>query len=289
MSASVAFIAGGQIHRQWKAARIAGEALGPQATPFGNSGSVFRVAQAECPYYLLSRYGPDQTRTSPAKINSRANIYALKDLGVEMILAWGPGGAITHNIAVGELVILNDFIDQTTRRTGTFFADSPLGFLRQFPVFCPSLRRICGEVLHEMKIVYHGAGTAAVREGPQLETPAEVRMLNTIGAQIVTHAFVPEVFLARELELCYAAVCYIANYAETGSRHRPFVPGGLFGGLTAQSDGDRLAGTVDAMGRIAANVAAAAQSAERTCECDKTMQAHKTKYALSDDWRTWWA
>ena len=67
------------------------------------------------------------------------------------------------------------------------------------------------------------------------------------------------------------------------------MPGGLFGGLTAQSDEDRLAGTVDAMGRIVANVAAAARSAERSCECDKTMQAHRTTYALSDDWHAWWA
>jgi len=140
-----------------------------------------------------------------------------------------------------------------------------------------------------MKIVYHGAGTAAVREGPRLETPAEIRMLNTIGAEIVTHDFAPEVFLARELELCYAAVCYIVNYAETGSRHRPFVPGGLFSGLAPPNSRDRLAGTVGAMGRIAATVAAAVESAERTCECGKTMQTARTKYNLSDDWHAWWA
>ena len=288
MAVSVACIAGEEIHLQWEAGRIAGDDLGPRDTPFGKSGNIFLVSKAECPYYLLSRHQGQTGRTSPAKINTRANIYALKDLGVTMILAWGPGGAITHTIAVGDLAILNDVIDQTTRRVGTFFEDSALGFLRQFPVFCPSLRRICGQVLHEMKIVYHGAGTAAVREGPRLETPAEIRMLNTIGAEIVTHGFAPEVFLARELELCYVAVCYIVNYAETGSRHRPFVPGGLFSGLAPQSNRDRLAGTVGAMGRIAANVAAAAESAGRTCECDKTMLAARTKYHLSDDWHEWW-
>ena len=285
MSISVACIAGQEVYRQWKAGRITAEDLGPHKTPFGDSGNVLLVSEAESPYYLLSRCGIG--RTSPAKINTRANIYALKDLGVTTVLAWGPGGAITHNIAVGDLVILNDVIDQTTQRVGTFFADSPLGFLRQFPVFCPSLRRICGEVLHEMKIVYHGAGTAAVREGPRLETPAEVRMLSAVGAEIVTHAFAPEVFLARELELCYTAVCYIVNYAEIGSRHRPFAPGGLFGGLTTESGRDRLVGTVGAIGRIAANVAAAVESAECTCECDKTMLAGRTKYDLPDDWHEW--
>lgn len=289
MAVSAACIAGEEIRRQWQAGRIAGESLGPHETPFGTSGDVFLVTEGQSKYYLLCRYGPGGTKISPAKINYRANIYALKDLGVEMVLAWGPGGAVTHNIAIGDLVVLNDIIDQTALRASTFFEDSPLGFLRQFPVFCPSLRRICGEVLHDMKIVYHGAGTAAIREGPRLETPAEVRMLNTIGAEIVTHMFAPEVFLARELEMCYAAVCYIVNYAESGSRHRPFVPGGLFGGLTAQSDGDRLAATVGAMGRIAAGVAAAAEATERTCECDKTMLAHKDQYSLSGDWHEWWA
>ena len=288
MSVSVACIAGEEIRRQWQAGRIGGESLGPRETPFGTSGEIFLVTEAPARYYLLCRSAPGGVRTSPAKINYRANIYALKDLGAERVLAWGPGGAITHNIAVGDLVILNDVIDQTAMRVGTFFEDSPLGFLRQFPVFCPSLRRICGEVLHDMKIVYHGAGTAAVREGPRLETPAEVRMLNTVGAEVVTHTFAPEVFLARELELCYAAICYIVSYAESGSRHRPFAPGGLFGGLTAQSNRDRLAGTVGAMGHIAASVAAAAQATERTCECDKTMLAHKVKQSLSDDWHDWW-
>ncbi len=288
MPTSLACIAGEEIHRQWAAGRIAGENLGSRTTPFGDSGELFLVSEGQTSYYLMCRYGPAGVKTAPVKVNTRANIYALRDLGVHHVLGWGPGGAITHNMAVGDLVILNDLIDQTTQRANTFFDELPLGFLRQFPVFCPSLRRLCGEVLHDMKIVYHGAGTAAVRQGPRLETPAEVRMLSTIGAEIVTHAFAPEVFLARELEMCYVALCYIVNYAETGSRHRPFVPGGLFGGLTAQSDGDRLAGTVGAMGHIASKVASATDAVERTCECDKTMLAHKTAYDLSDDWHDWW-
>jgi len=289
MPVSVACLAGEEIQRQWHSGHIAGQSIGSQETPFGPSGEVFLVTEAGTTYYLMCRYGPGGVKTAPAKINYRANLYALKDMGVEMVLAWGSGGAITHNMAVGDLVILNDLVDQTTQRQGTFFEDSPLGFLRQFPVFCPSLRRICGEVLHEMKIVYHGAGTAVVREGPRLETPAEVRMLSALNVEIVTHAFAPEAFLARELELCYAAVCTIVNYAETGSRHRPFVPGGLFGGLAPSSDGDRVAATVRAINRVTANLAALAETTQRSCECDKTQLANKAKYALSDDWHDWWA
>jgi len=287
MAAKIACIAGEEIYRQWHARHVSGKKLGHRDTPFGPSGEIFDVETDGESFYLLSRYGEGLGKTAPHKINNRANLYALKDMGVNFILSWGPGGAITHNIAVGDLVILSDVIDQTHLRTRTFFEESPLGFLREFPVFCPTLRQVVGEVLHSMKLVYHGGGIVAVREGPRLETPAEVRMLGTMGAEIVTHSFVPEVFLAKELQMCYAAVCYIVNYAEMGSRHRPFTPGSLFGGLTHQSETDRIAGTVSAMSQIVRNVAEALSSAEKKCECDQTMAANIKEYNLSEDWRQW--
>ena len=285
MSATIACIAGEEIHRQWDAGRIEGERLGPRPTPFGDSGEVFLVRTDGASYYLLSRHGKGLAKTAPARVRDRANLYALKDLGTECVLAWGPGGAITHNIAVGDLVILSDVIDRTCLRERTFFEDSPLGYLRQFPVFCPHLRRAVGEVLHEMKLIYHGSGTAAVCEGPRLETPAEIRMLGTVGAEVVTHSFVPEVFLSKELELCYAAVCYVVNYAETGSSRRPFAAGTLFGPLSEKSDDQRLAGVVSAMSEIVRKVAAA--EGDRGCECAKTMAAHVRQYDLPEDWRQW--
>lgn len=285
MSTSVACIAGEEIYRQWQTYRTASKSMGPRTTPFGMSGEIFLVEDTKSTYYLLARHGGGLTRPSPRKVDSRANIYALKDLGVQAIIGWGGGGAITHNMAVGDLVVLNDIVDQTHLRGDTFFEDSPLGYLRQFPVFCPSLRRICGEVLHEMKLVYHGAGVAAVTEGPRLETPAEVRMFSAIGAEIVTHTFAPEMFLARELEMCYSAICYIVNYAESGSLRQPFVPGGLFGGLAPASQ--RLTGAVGAMGRIVSAAAAGYESAENTCQCDSTMAANVKIHNLDKDWRKW--
>ncbi|MDY6913392.1 MAG: MTAP family purine nucleoside phosphorylase, partial [Planctomycetota bacterium] len=273
MAVTVACIAGEEITRQWDAGRISGERLSPRETPFGRSGQVLLIEGAGQDFYLMPRYGAEMRKTAPRKINDRANMYALKDLGVQCVLAWGPGGAITHNVAVGDLVVLNDVIDQTYLRRKTFFEDSPLGYLRQFPVFCPTLRRVVSEVLDEMKLVHHETGTAAVREGPRLETPAEVRMLAAVGAEIVTHTFVPEVFLAKELQLCYAAICYVANYAESGKRRRPIAAGNLFGGLTDVTESDRLAGAVTAMSEIVRKVAASLPSAQKNCECDQTMAA----------------
>ena len=286
MPTRIACIAGEEIYRQWDAGRIDGERIGTRSTPFGESGEIFLINSAK-PFYLLPRYGAGLRKTSPGKINSRANMYALKDLGVQHVLAWGPAGAITHNIAVGDMVVLDDVIDRTYLRDQTFFENSPLGFLRQFPVFCPTLRRVANNALASMKLLHRSSGVAAVSEGPRLETPAEVRMLLAIGAEIVTHSFVPEVFLAKELQMCYAAICYIVNYAETGSRHKPFVAGDLFGGLGQTSDTQRLATAIGAMTRIVSNIAAAIEEPRTDCDCDKTMHHHIRQYQLSNDWRTW--
>ncbi len=287
MGATMACIAGEEVYRQWETGGISGQRLGPRNTPFGLSAEIFLVGGTGGEVYLMPRYGADLSKTAPHRVNYRGNLYALKDLGVESILAWGSGGAVTHNIAVGDLVVLDDLIDQTYLRPKTFFEDSPLGFLRQFPVFCPTLRRAVCAVLSEMKLVHQAAGTAAVSEGPRLETPAEVRQLASLGAEVVTHSFVPEVFLARELQMCYAAICYVVNYAETGSHYKPFTPGALFGGLTIQSDGERLAGVVAAMSQIVHNVVAAVAAEGKSCECDKTMAAHIRQYHLPTDWHKW--
>jgi len=289
MSATTACVAGEEIYRQWAAGRIEGERIGPRPTPFGDSGEVFLVEAEDVSYYLLPRCGRGLAKTAPRRINDRANLYALKDLGVERVLAWAPGGAITHTISVGDLVILNDLIDRTYLRTETFFEDSPLGYLREFPVFCPQLGQAVAETLRELKLVYHPTATAAVCEGPRLETPAEIRLLATVGAGVVTHTFVPEVFLARELQLCYAAICYVVNYAETGSRHRPFAPGSLFGAVSVKSESERLAGVVGAMNEIVRSVVVALDGQQRTCDCAKTMAAHIEQYDLPNDWRQWFA
>ena len=114
-------------------------------------------------------------------------------------------------------------------------------------------------------------------------------MLAAVRAEVVTHTFVPEVFLAKELQLCYVGICYVVNYAETGSRHRPFVGGDLFGGLAGDSDDGRLAGAVGAMSHIVAAVAAAVDRRADTCECHNTLAGYAKMYNLPEDWRAWFA
>lgn len=286
MNVSVACIAGEEVYRQWQTGKISGKTLPPRSTPFGLSAEIFQAQSDQAGYYLLPRHGLGMSKTSPGRVNHRANLYALKELGVRVILAWGPGAAVRHSIAVGDLVILSDVIDWAGH-AATFFEDSPLGFIRQMPVFCPNLAHLVHQALGNSKLSCHNVGTAAVMPGPRFETPAEVRMLGTMGADVVTHYFAPDVFLAKELEMCYAAVCYVVNYAETGSRHRPFATGDLFGGLTQRTDVQRLAAALSAMGPVIETVAQ--QVAQRTsdCECYHTMDVFRKRFPLSDDWREW--
>lgn len=289
MDVRFACIAGGEIYRQWGSICSQGRRIAPRSTPFGDSSEMFLVDDRDYPYYLLPRHGTGMRKKAPRNINSRANLFALKDMGVEDILAWGPGGAITHDVAVGDLIILSDVVDRTTQREGTFFEESPLGFLRQFPVFCPALRHVAAEVLHELGLHYHDGGAAAVSEGPRIETRSEIRILAHVGVDYVTHTFVPEVFLAKELQMCYAAILYVVNYAETGSRHRPFASGGLFGGLTEIDEAQRLARALGSMGAIVDKMAQAAGADSRRCGCDQPMAGQIDAYDLSGDWRTWFA
>ena len=153
-------------------------------------------------------------------------------------------------------------------------------------LFIDGVRRIVGEVLHDIRLIYHGAGTAAITEGPRFETPAEVRALATLGAEIVTHTFAPEMFLARELQMCYAAMCYVTNYAEAGSQQPP-LGGALFESMKPQTGTDRLAGVVESLGQIISNVAQAALESSTTCTCDQTQSQHIEQYGLPDDWHQW--
>jgi len=287
MSVTLACMAGGPLSQALEAAQPNVRQLEPAHTPFGESEAVFLVEAEPAAFYLVPRRPPGRPRLTPSAFNCRATLYALKDLGVQAVLSWSAAGAITHNLAIGQIVIPDDVIDLTWQRANTFFPRFGLGLLRQFPVFCPALRGALAEVLGERKLSCHASGTAAVTEGPRLETPAEIRMLASFGAALVTHNLVPEVFLAKELQLCLAGGCYLVNYAETGSRHRPFITGDLFGGLTEASRDDRLDRARQALLDILRRLAAKLASAEPACQCRRTMAAQAEKYNLPDDWHQW--
>jgi 5'-methylthioadenosine phosphorylase len=283
---ALAIIGGSEAHRLLAKKNIVGERLGTRKTPFGTSQSILRVEKDGLGYFFMPRHGEHGYETSAPFVNYRANIYALKELGVGSIIAWSGPGAIRESLKVGQFVIPDDLIDQTHRHPQTFFENKGAGFIRQFPVFCPTLRGVLENALKGLRIPFDSVGTYVCTEGPRLETPAEIRMFRQAGADLVGMTLCPEVFLAKELEMCYAAVCYVTNYAE-GVKKTDFAPGKLFEGL-ANAD-ERAAGR-DAVGHfpdIIDEVAAGIAGAKRVCVCDKAMSRYVQTGRLEKDWKKW--
>jgi 5'-methylthioadenosine phosphorylase len=149
----------------------------------------------------------------PHNINYRANIWALYTLGVERVLVTDVVGAINLKYNLGDLVVPLDFIDLTKSRDHTFYDDSPVTHIDVSVPYCPDLSanllKAAGETTTR---VWHNAVYLCV-EGPRYETPAETRMFRRLGCDIVGMTGIPELVLARELEMCYTSLCLVTNMA----------------------------------------------------------------------------
>ena len=143
----------------------------------------------------------------PHKINFRANIDALKNVGVTKIIATNSVGSMNLEMPPGSFVIPDDFLDFSQNREKTYFEDKVVHVDVTEP-YCPSLR----DVLAKSGNVILG-GTYVCTEGPRFETPAEIKMFKMLGGDLVGMTGLPEVTLAREREICYNSICIVSNYA----------------------------------------------------------------------------
>ena len=143
----------------------------------------------------------------PHKINYRANMDALKKVGVNKIIATNSVGSMNENMPPGSFVIPDDFIDFSQNRVKTFYEDNVV-HVDVTEAYCPNL----AQVLDASGDVMLGA-TYVCTEGPRFETPAEIKMFKMLGGDLVGMTGLPEVTLAREREMCYSSVCIVSNYA----------------------------------------------------------------------------
>lgn len=260
------------------------ERLGSTLTPFGVSQPVFRCKTRFGEFYFLSRHGETGYERTPSYVNYRANLYALKDLGVRAIVSWSETRAISHNFTIGQYVVVDDLVDETVSRQQTFFEDRGLGHLRQWPVFCPSLRQALARSLSALGAEFENRGVYVCVEGPRHETPAETRKYAVYGGELLGQALVPEVFLARELQMCYASLCYVARYAEDGTNYRPFEDGRT---LPEEVERQRAMSAVERIPRLLEVFSRVLPETPAICDCDATMTAHIIRGELGSDWRTW--
>ncbi|SES91379.1 methylthioadenosine phosphorylase [Methanococcoides vulcani] len=177
-------------------------------TPYGDVG-VYIIELNDKTIAIVPRHSGAVEHVPPHMINYRANIWAIKELGVEKIIATNSVGTMKgHNI--GSFVIPDDFIDLTKSRISTFYDKNTIHVDMTEP-YCPQISKCLMDTL-EKKGLDYTRGTYVCTEGPRFETRAEIKMMSMIG-DIVGMTGLPEVVLARELELCYASICTITNQA----------------------------------------------------------------------------
>jgi 5'-methylthioinosine phosphorylase len=182
-------------------------------TPYGEpSAPLIFGEMAGHEVVFLPRHGAGHT-IPPHKVNYRANLWSLKESGVEQVIAINAVGGIRPDMTPGKLVLPNQIIDYTWSRINTFFEEglTHVTHIDFTEPYCEELRKtllMCGE---EAGVALIGDGTYAATQGPRLETSAEINKLEKDGCDLVGMTGMPEAALARELELCYACVAVVAN------------------------------------------------------------------------------
>jgi len=190
-------------------------------TPFGPPSDKIVVGKLEgVNVAFLPRHGRGH-RIPPTDVPFRANIYALKSLGVERIIAINSVGSLKADLKPGELLIPDQLIDRTRSRVNTFFRESIAVHIPFADPFCPVLSRVVYEAAQKAGATVHKGGTYVVMEGPAFSTRAESRLHRSWGADVIGMTALPEAKLAREAEICYAVIACITDY---DSWHEGFEP-----------------------------------------------------------------
>jgi len=161
---------------------------------------------------FLPRHGLGHS-VPPHRVNYRGSIYALHRLGVERIVATNAVGAINMDFRPGDLVVPHDLVDFSKQRPSTFYDDAPVTHVDFSQPYCPEVRAVLIQKAKEAVLAVREQAVYVCTEGPRFETPAEIRMFRALGCDIVGMTGVPEAVLARELGMCYAALCFVSNMA----------------------------------------------------------------------------
>lgn len=211
-------------------------------TPFGSHSGPIRVIEWHgLQIATLARHGPGHL-LNPTHVPFRANIYALKSLGVTHILAGGAVGSLREEIRPRDLVIVDQVIDKTHRRHATFFDDLAVHVEFAEP-FCPALRGLLCRAAEAIGGRVHPRGTYVCMEGPAFSSVAESRMHQAWGGDLIGMTCMPEAKLAREAEIAYAMVALATDY----DCWRPHEPGTSKQALLEEILGHLKAATANAV------------------------------------------
>lgn len=181
-------------------------------TPFGAPSDAYFVGELDgVRVVFLPRHGRGH-RLLPSELNFRANIYGLKKLGVEWLIAVSAVGSLKQEIAPGHLVVPDQFIDRTRGRISTFFGRGIVAHVSFADPTCDTLAQLLAAVGRELGATIHQGGTYVCMEGPQFSTRAESFLYRSWGADVIGMTNLQEAKLAREAEICFATLALATDY-----------------------------------------------------------------------------
>jgi 5'-methylthioadenosine phosphorylase len=237
-------------------------------TPFGPpSGPVVIGTFGNRRIAFVNRHGEGH-KLPPGEVPFAANLFALKHFGVHAVVASGAVGSLQAKIAPGDLVIVDQFIDKTFKRTNTFFGGYGAVHCEMAEPCCGRLRKALSHVAIGLDIRTHTSGTYVCMEGPQFSTRAESRMHRTWGADLIGMTALPEAKLAREAQMCYALVALASDY-DAWREHDPAKPKQA---LLEEIMGNLQKATDNCLSLIRALLASEEKLVDESCACRRSLE-----------------
>ena len=181
-------------------------------TPYGPpSDSVFLATVAGRKVAFLPRHGRRHT-IPPHRINYRANVWALRSLGVKAVISPCAAGSLQLHVEPGHFVVSDQFVDRTTGRADTFFDGPIVSHVSSAEIYDPALRNVALEVIREHGITVHDGGTVVVIQGPRFSTRSESKWFTDAGWEVINMTQYPEAYLCRELGMAVVNIALITDY-----------------------------------------------------------------------------
>jgi 5'-methylthioadenosine phosphorylase len=181
-------------------------------TPFGAPSAPIAIGDiGGKSVAFLPRHGKNH-QFPPHRIPYRANVWAMRELGVRRLIGPNASGALKGELALGEFVVCDQFVDRTSGREDTFYGGPETTHVSAADPFCPELRRLVVETATELGIPVRDGGAVVVTQGPRFSTRAESRWFQRMGWDVINMTAYPECYLARELELCYVNVSMVTDH-----------------------------------------------------------------------------
>jgi 5'-methylthioadenosine phosphorylase len=191
-------------------------------TPYGSpSGNISIASVGGRRVAFMPRHGRSHQVPAHA-VNYRANVWAMREVGVRRLLGPCAVGSLRPEIAPGQMVICDQFIDRTSARADTYYSGPEVVHVSSAEPYCPELRGLAAKAASEKRLDFRPEGTVVVVQGPRFSTRAESRWFSQMGWHVVGMTQYPEVMLARELEMCYLNISLVTDY-DAGVVDRPEV------------------------------------------------------------------